>query len=168
MKPYHVTSDVDPRQLRQELKKRRDQWLKSYRVPGKATDTSVYILGIKAIRYVADMMHEKPKTKEAPRGQIRHFLGLNEILVRLIERDRDAVKSWLSTVEATDFLVHQYEKKGLELKRNNFRPDGWVKIGKNSFWIEFDNETEGPRKLENKFHDIPFHSGKNTCDMGHS
>lgn len=138
-----------------KTKEERDEWIKCHRLPLKYNRIGVFTLGRRGIQYVADMMNQKPRRKEAAKGQIFHYLGLNNILCRLVEAGAERSEiTWLSTLEALDFLGFLYESKGIEFNpADSIRPDARLKIGGRYFWIEFDNDTEGPRQLEKKFHE---------------
>jgi hypothetical protein len=101
------------------------------------------------------MQSDNMYVKEAPEAQIRHYLGINEILIRLIEagvQREDIV--WLSTAEATDYLSRLLEAHGEKIDRRRLiRPDARAVINRTAFWIEFDNSTERTRKLERKFYE---------------
>ena len=134
-------------------KEKRDEWIFCYRLPLQKNRIGAFTLGKKGLRYVADMMQEsRPRRRESPKGQISHFLGLNDILCRVLESGtpRETL-SWLSTLKSIDFLDHLYQSKGLEFT-GSIRPDARLYIGNQAYWIEFDNATEGPRQLEKKLH----------------
>jgi hypothetical protein len=138
---------------RDELKNKRDQWMTTFRIADAIDgDKSVLALGKKGIRFAANMMGEK--AEEPPEEQVSHYYGVVEILVRLMKMDRNSVKAWLFAYEAVDFLISQYERRKIEYDyRKMIRPDAWARIGEQAFYLEFDNITEGPRKLEKKLHD---------------
>jgi len=144
----------------QRIRKRETEeqkYLNSYPLRFKYMgDTRGYSLNKAGIRYVREMMQsDNMYVKEAPVAQIRHYLGINEILIRLIEagvQREDIV--WLSTAEATDYLSRLLEAHGEKIDRRRLiRPDARAVINKTAFWIEFDNSTERTRKLEGKFHE---------------
>lgn len=134
----------------------KEQWIKKYPLAvRRSSDSFVYTLGKLGINYVHEMMEEKQRIREAPRSQAKHYYGINQILVRLIKSGSSRANiTWLSTVEATDVLYRLWQRKNLEVKRRDLiRPDARLLLedGK-KYWIEFDNNTEGPRQLERKFH----------------
>lgn len=135
-----------------KTKEDKDQWIRSYRLPLRQNRIAVYTLGKQGLQYVAAMQEQKLRRREAPRGQIAHFLGVNDILCRLLEAgaDRNEIR-WLSTMKSIDFLTMLYESQGLEYD-GSIRPDARLYIGNQAYWIEFDNATEGPRQLEKKLH----------------
>lgn len=139
-----------------DTKEKKDEWIRSYRLPLRQNRIAVYTLGRRGIRYVSDMMNQgKLRRRESPRGQIAHFLGLNDVLCRLVEAgaDRNEIK-WLSTLKSIDFLAFVYETNGLPFDQaNSIRPDARLLIASRSYWIEYDNATEGPRQLEKKLHE---------------
>jgi len=117
-------------------------------------DRRAYSLNKAGIRYVKEMMQsDNLYVKETPEAHIRHYLGINEILVRLLEGgvEREGL-IWLSTAEATDYLSRLLEVLGEKFDRRNLiRPDARVVLKHASFWLEFDNDTEPTRVLERKF-----------------
>jgi hypothetical protein len=132
----------------------RDLWLKSYPIPG-TWRTKAYSLGKLGIQYAQEMRFEQSRSKEPPQCQIAHYIGTNEILVRLLKTgvSREQVQ-WLSSTEATDYLVSLWNWAKKELNRRRaIRPDARLILNEQRFWIEYDNDTEGPRKIERKFHD---------------
>jgi hypothetical protein len=108
------------------------------------------------MEYAQEMALQIHRVREAPQAQVAHFLGINDILVRLLENgvDREQI-AWLSSTEATDVLLRYWERetsKNLD-RRNLIRPDARLILGDTRrFWIEYDNNTENPRQLERKFH----------------
>lgn len=136
---------------RGNTKEEKDEWLRAYRIPNSRE--MVYALGKKGIRYVQDMMEERQHVREAPEAQIMHFLGLNDILIRVMEKVPREDLVWLSSAEATDLLLRIWEQRGEERdKRHLIRPDARLGIRDRRHWVEYDNDTEGARKLERKFH----------------
>ena len=138
----------------------KDSWIKVMIIKQATTDKSAtkrataYTLGLRGMAYVHAMMRDDMKYRESPEGQAMHFIGTNEILVRLLKSgmDRQRLK-WLTSTEATDVLVMYFEEIKKELERRTFiRPDAYLSIGEKWFWIEYDNDTERTRKLERKFH----------------
>lgn len=136
-------------------KAERDEWIRCYRLPLDKNRIGAFTLGRQGIRYVTAMLNErKPRRRESPRAQIPHTLGINEILCRLLTNGAEKESlSWLSTLECVDFLAHLYENRGLPFDlKTTIRPDARLITGNRAYWIEYDNRTEGPRKLETKFH----------------
>lgn len=137
---------------RGHTKEEKDEWLRAYRIPKRRE--MAYALGRKGIKYVQDMIEESQYVREAPEAQVSHFLGINDILIRVIESGvpKDSLL-WLSSAEATDLILRKWERREQEVdKRYLIRPDARLGIQDRRFWIEYDNDTEGARKLERKFH----------------
>jgi hypothetical protein len=133
----------------------KDLWLKANPIPGVVRGVA-YSLGKLGMEYAQQMALQVHRVKEAPQAQIAHFIGINDILVRLLEQggSKDRI-AWLSSTEATDVLLRRWEReRNRELDRRNFiRPDARLILDDtHRFWIEYDNNTEGPRQLERKFH----------------
>ena len=114
---------------------------------------SIYRLSQKGILYAQNLTGNY-SAKTAPESQIGHFLGLNNILERLIENfGRDF--EWYNTKEAADYLFTlRLSKVGgneTELQKTYIRPDAFLKIENQNFWIEFDNSTETSIQLLKKY-----------------
>jgi len=116
---------------------------------------AIYTLGKSGMLHVHQIREDDRKIRETPLGQMVHFFKTNEILVRALKAfDRKFIR-WYSSYEATDLLIIAWNQKakGQKLdRRNAIRPDGRLVIQDQSYYIEFDNGTEGPRQLERKFH----------------
>jgi hypothetical protein len=140
--------------LKKELKEKRDQWIKTYRLPrSNGRDKSVWALGTKGLKYAGELVEETLiSPKESKDSQLAHTYGYVDIFTRVMEQKRESVKSWLFEYETVDYLTHLYEKRNKEIKPK-IRPDSWARINDQTFWIEYDNGTEGPRALEKKFND---------------
>lgn len=139
---------------RGQTREERDLWLKSYPIPG-AWRTKAYSLGKLGIQYAQEMRFEQNRSKAPPQSQVAHYIGTNNVLVRLLQAgvSREQVQ-WLSSVEATEYLVSLWDWAGKELNRRRaIRPDARLILNEQRYWIEYDNDTEGPRKIERKFHD---------------
>jgi hypothetical protein len=140
---------------RGETLKEKDLWLKTYSIPGQIRDVA-YSLGRLGMEYAQEMALELHRVREAPQSQIAHYIGINDIVVRLLEQgiSRDRI-AWLSSTEATEVLLRRWEReRNRKLDRRNFiRPDARLILDETRrFWIEYDNNTESPRQLERKFH----------------
>lgn len=127
-------------------KEERDKWLRYWRPLPRGP--YAYALGEKGLLYVRELLNDdKPFDVYSPRGQARHFMGVNEILCRVI-RAGYPVETWLSQKEAMSFLYYQ-----LLPNKSPVRPDGLIKVfGQKAFFLEFDTGTEVGVKLVDKFH----------------
>lgn len=92
--------------------------------------------------------------KLAPEFQVSHFLGLNDILVRLIE-NFGLNYYWDTTKEATDYLYYlRLMHAGLnesDVQKTFIKPDAYLEFCENSFWVEYDNSTESSTQLLKKY-----------------
>lgn len=158
-----VVTGWSPRTVRWTIEKIRskgatpeekDEWVRSISMRKSTSPREVaYALGKMGIRYVLDMMEEQQHVREAPEAQVKHFLGINDILIRVMEKVPREDLVWLSSAEATDLILRTWERrKGEWDKRYFIRPDARLGIRDRRYWIEYDNDTEGARKLERKFH----------------
>lgn len=158
-----VITGWTPRNLRLQIsrlyKRNRNEdgeiWLVAhYTSRARKKSPMVYGLGRAAMQYVHDMRHEDRKVRDTPLGQARHFIGINDVLVRALQiLDRGSI-TWLPSYEATDRLILNINNKKDETfnRRNMIRPDAKLTIKGAAYYIEFDNDTENPRQLEKKFH----------------
>lgn len=138
----------------------KDLWLKAYPIAGTLhndRDSRVaYSLGRLGLEYAQDMALQTRRVREAPQAQVAHYLGINDILARLLEQgvSRDRI-TWQSSAEATDVLLQRWENRRKEKldRRDLIRPDARLVLdGERRFWLEYDNNTESSRQLERKFH----------------
>lgn len=112
--------------------------------------------------------------EERSDAQWKHYLGLNDILVRLIQAVKDPQEQeqdfmhtvlnrikWHNTWAATDFLFRSMElmyqekwkkdpKKARDERKEIIHPDAYLIFDEIARWIEYDNDTEAPRIIEKK------------------
>jgi hypothetical protein len=155
---------------------RRD-WIRPVYMPKEGkTVPCAYKLGSKGIGYAEKLLNmESTNKKEASSPQVVHFVYLNEILIRFVRSFKEyQLKgdiSWYSSSE-TFALIAEYWKRHVyprsEVKENEedikimnqwkdrrktlSRPDALLVLDNKRFYIEFDNDTENSRKIEQKFH----------------
>lgn len=138
----------------------KDLWLKAYPIAGTSRNDKdsrvAYSLGRFGLEYAQEMALQLHRVREAPQAQVAHYVGINDILVRVLEQGiaRERI-AWLSSTEATDVLLRRWERERKEKldRRDLIRPDARLILDdKHRFWIEYDNNTENPRQLERKFH----------------
>lgn len=152
---------------RAELPENRDQWLTSFHNPFERTNVKrnvVYALGLEGMDYAKTMKGEMNAARTVPQSQVAHFVGTNEILVRLLKLgiDRKSIQ-WFHTQEAMEMLfnwtdrVLRNPKEAEKARKESTRPDAMLLLQTKSqeevyYWVEFDNNTESARPLERKFH----------------
>jgi hypothetical protein len=116
--------------------------------------TVTYALSKEGTRYVHEMLGlENTRVQVTPEGQMLHYIGLNDIAVRVVkEFCRENVK-WLSTREAAEDLALWRRGRLGRFVNQDIRPDATLIIRRpiQKFLIEFDNGTESTAKLESKF-----------------
>lgn len=87
--------------------------------------------------------------------QIRHMLGLNEVLFRFLRKFGFDGVAWQSTREATETLlllrVDGTETTESDLRTSVIRPDAILTLNDQWWWVEFDNNTETSLKLYKKY-----------------
>lgn len=128
-----------------------DIWLVThYTSRAKNKSHLVYGLGRSAMKFVHDMRHDDRKVRDTPLGQARHFIGINDVLVRVLSIHERGSIVWLPSYEAADRLI--LKQNNNFNRRNMIRPDAKLTISGAPYYIEFDNDTENPRQLEKKFH----------------
>lgn len=125
----------------------------------------MYQLGPAGWKWVMGWIEEDRKYYERSESQKRHYRGMTEILIRIIEtigRDQ-ALKcvSYYNTYEATVMFRYPWEvvrwqewqdpKVRQEEEKELPRPDLCLEIGENSFWIEYDTANESPNKIKAKY-----------------
>lgn len=142
--------------IRQKPSETSIDWLQTAGIRHKNTEPCrfVYTLGKKAIQYVQQQRKQDVRVREAPSAQMFHFVGLNSILQRAIEAyGRDNI-AWYSEGEQADLLYLRLKSKehGESERRSIIRPDARIRIGDKEWMVEYDNDTEGPKQLEIKFH----------------
>lgn len=150
--------------IRQSVPEReRDSWIRFW-APGESRKF-VYSLGEKGIQHACAMIHQEVGRRKPLEGQIAHFLGINEILCRLI-RAGTRPKLWYSTKEASSYVYHHLTERELifdndeqrftelKLKTPKFKihPDAMVATDRGTFFVEYDTGSENGHKIEDKFH----------------
>lgn len=118
-------------------------------------DRFYYSLGSEGLRYCGRLLNKRfPITSKVDESiaQNAHYLGLNEILVRMVEAGMDRQKIiWLATNAASDYLYRIYKMREPQVDQKELiRPDARLVYGNKAWWIEYDNATEGPMELETK------------------
>ncbi|CAM3900256.1 replication-relaxation family protein [Alicyclobacillus pomorum] len=123
-------------------------------LPGPRFRFMVYSLTVTGVRYVYDMLGIEHRVRVAPEGQLAHYMGINNIAVRTVQRYGRQNVTWLSSREITEeiALSRRLYGNGESEKSRVVRPDAAVGVnGGRSAWIEYDNATESTAKLEGKF-----------------
>lgn len=116
-------------------------------------DRSHYLLGIDGLRYCGKKLKERVQIHQVrdTLAQSTHLLGLNEILIRLVQTDVDQKEIvWLATREASDYLYRLCRIQNKVNKRTIIRPDARFIWKDQSYWLEYDSGTEGPFAIEEK------------------
>jgi hypothetical protein len=123
-------------------------------LPGPRFRSRVYSLTMTGVRYVHEMMELEAKLRTVSEGQLFHYLGINNVVIRAVQRfGRDNV-TWLSSREVTEelYLSRRLYSVENDPKGRLIRPDAAIAVqGGRSAWIEYDNATESTAKLEGKF-----------------
>jgi chromosome segregation ATPase len=137
--------------LNRSIQETRDEWIRIIR-PTREAKRNLYTLGVKGIQYCRQIILEQQGTiKEKQDSHWGHYVGLNDILLRLIQSVGREHLQWYGSYEATsylfrslDYLEEKYDRKKV------IRPDALAVIDGNRAWIEFDNDTERTPQIEKK------------------
>lgn len=124
-------------------------------VPKKAA----YTLGSEAIRLVCQMRSAPETAKVITSAMMSHHIGTNDILLRAIEHCNSQNISrieWYGEKLCAELLYMELlEISPEEANKPGFgrqlRPDAKLKIGEIQYYCEFDNDTENPRRIEEKY-----------------
>jgi hypothetical protein len=129
-------------------KEERDKWLLYWKPTPRGSH--VYTLAEKSIEHVRNLKDEYVgnQLKIKPlKGQVAHFLGLNEILCRVLQANC-IIETWLSTKEVMSYLYY-----ALKPERSPLNPDALIKVkGGREYFIEYDTGTESITRIEEKVH----------------
>jgi Replication-relaxation len=142
-----VDIDKDDPRYKRVLKKNQELWLKGQQLHQKGP--FAYSLGLEGIKYVDQLKNEFNPTRKhyAPHGQMRHFVGTNEVLIRAILAGYK-VDAWYGQSETMSQLHYK-----LSPFDSPVQPDASIKIkGAPAFFIEFDTGTENGNKIINKMY----------------
>jgi hypothetical protein len=139
-----------------EYEEAKNAWVKIIRP--KVNETAFYTLGEKAVKMACNMMFEPFKNwKVSQREQVKHFVGINEILCR-IRRAGEYEADWMSGKEVERDLYYFYNRHKFKGQKNQLpvRPDAYLELGegenKRAFYIEYDTGSERGRKLRDRFY----------------
>ncbi|QQE79726.1 replication-relaxation family protein [Alicyclobacillus sp. SO9] len=124
-------------------------------VAGGRKNGVAYALTRSGMRYVYEMLgYENQRIQVVPEGQVVHYLGINNILLRAVEVFGREDIEWLSTRELAEELELRRRLQGKKdiYRGRAIRPDASIRIGtQDPVWVEYDNNTESTAKLERKF-----------------
>jgi hypothetical protein len=148
---------------RAEKPEERDLWIHSYRAKSNRLGR-MYALGPNGTKYAQELLGYSGNAKvvTVTGGQMEHYRGLNEILVRILKQvDRAHIK-WYPTQEASYELYRQWEwkyhakwrkdpKQQIRDRASLIRPDALLIIHGQRYWIEYDTGKEWLDQLEGKF-----------------
>lgn len=121
----------------------------------QAPHTLAYCLSREGVRYVNGMLGiETFRIRVVPDGQMMHYIGLNDIAVRVLKKfGREGIK-WLSTRESEENLTLWYNHRtGKVMKNNLTRPDATFIAAETNkkVFIKLDNDMDETAKLVEKF-----------------
>jgi len=151
---------TSPKEKRERLNER-DQWVRIQKT--KKDGPNVYSLGRKGFQYILEYLGEPVGNRRPPSTQVRHFKGINQILIRLLERGERPV--WYSTREATSWMINSLKRRDviydaandryiIQSKRSQWtiNPDALVQFEDGrTFVLEYETGTTRGIKQEQKF-----------------
>src|SRR5690606_21106471 len=103
----YVGQGTAPKEVQEQRRKERDQWIRIQKT--KKGGPNVYSLGRKGFQYICEFLGEPVGNRRPPTTQVRHFKGINQILIRLLERGERPV--WYSTREATSWMINSLKRR---------------------------------------------------------
>ena len=157
----YVGQGTAPKDVQEQRRKERDQWVRIQKT--KKGGPNVYSLGRKGFQYILEYLGEPVGNRRPPTTQVRHFKGINQILIRLLERGERPV--WYSTREATSWMINSLKRRDVVYDAANDRyiiqskrspwtinPDALVQFEDGrTFVIEYETGTTRGPKQEQKF-----------------
>ncbi|GGE29068.1 hypothetical protein GCM10011571_34000 [Marinithermofilum abyssi] len=138
--------------LSQSIQEARDAWIRIIRPTKAAKRNNLYTLGVKGIQYCRQIILEQQGTiKEKQDSHWGHYVGLNDILLRLIQSFGYEKLQWYGSYEATSYLFRSLDQLGEKYDRKKvIRPDALGVIDGQMVWFEYDNDTEWTQQIEKK------------------
>jgi len=163
----HAPSDAseeEKRAIREERRKareERDKWILIQKTA--LHGPNYYSLGPKGFAYICELLGESVGNRKPPSSQIKHFRGINDILIRLLNAGIRPV--WYSTREATSWLIHSIKSRTVrydslqdryvvQTKRSPYtiNPDAMVQLPDGrSYILEYETGATHGAKAEGKF-----------------
>lgn len=153
----YVGQGTAPKDVQEQRRKERDQWIRIQKT--RKGGPNVYSLGRKGFQYICEFLGEPVGKRRPPTTQVRHFKGINQILIRLLEKGQRPV--WYSTREATSWMINSLKRRDvvydgyiIQSKRSpwTINPDALVQFEDGrTFVIEYETGTTRGIKQEQKF-----------------
>lgn len=123
----------------------------------------LYQLGPAGWHWVMDWMGEDRKYYQRSEAQRRHYNGMNDILIRLIERvghDHLGRIHYLNTYEATEQFFYPWQvahwkewndlKVRREITKEYPKPDLYIEVDGKGYWIEYETGHANSQKAKDK------------------
>jgi hypothetical protein len=132
-----------------KLEVERSEWVTIIQPNGKKGG-SFYTLGSKGIILAKELRGEHLIAKKyKPKSQYAHYYGVNEILCRL--RRADCIEDdWLTESEVSQ-EIHYHWNMQHSGQKYRYRPDAYLELDGDRFYIEFDTGTESNGRLTSRF-----------------
>ncbi|RKL65799.1 hypothetical protein CR203_18220 [Salipaludibacillus neizhouensis] len=144
------------------LMKTRGEWFRviDLQTKTRGRPTRAYGLSNIGINEVKIVRGIDQRIRPAKDYQVAHYLGIVDILVRILEslstNNRNKI-TWVNEYQAQSFIFRNWSRKFPDYKviKNQKKlmvsPDALLKLGSQSYWIEFDRGTERIDKLRERF-----------------
>jgi Replication-relaxation len=159
----NITWNIDD--IRQKAKKNKenpDDWIKFWKK--NKGGVNVFTLGKKGIALVCEILEQEVGNRKPLHGQVAHFVGINDILIRLIDAGRRPYL-WYSQKEVSSYLHHKFGIKefvygvggitDVKYKRGRvpLEADGMFQMTKDSrpAFLEYDTGSQVSHIIESKF-----------------
>lgn len=154
---------IDQTIKRLNKKDKEEKHVVSYSAPFNK-GAKMYQLGPAGWAWMMGWIDEDRKYYQRSDAQKRHYRGMTDILIRLLEtmgREKafDSMQ-YYNTYEATELFQYPWQVINWEawqdpkLKREQSkglpRPDLFLEINDAGYWLEYDTGNEGPNKIKNK------------------
>jgi DNA-binding PadR family transcriptional regulator len=125
----------------------------------------LYQLGPAGWKWVMEWIEEDRKYYQRSESQRRHYHGMTDILVRMIDKmGRDeALKriQYLNTYEATELFLYPWQVIHWELWKDHKtkqeqskglpKPDIYLQVDEQGYWVEYDTSNESHVKIKEKY-----------------
>lgn len=160
---------VERSEQKRAIYRQRGQIIESIRY--RANTPVAYCLSTRGARIVSKLLGEKVPYRDYSYSQLAHHIGINNILLRILERftlqELKTRGDWFNTTEASALLKSTWSrilaqaiehraitKDAAKLKLEEVpKPDACFSLDGKRVWIEYDNDTERRHKLIKKYQD---------------
>lgn len=133
-----------------KLEEERSKWVTIIQPSGKKGG-SYYTLGSKGIILAKELRREYIVSNKQykPKSQYAHYYGVNEILCRL-RRAGYQEDDWLTEAEVSQEIHYHWNMQNSGQKYR-YRPDAYLQMDDDRFYLEFDTGSESNGRLTSRF-----------------